>query len=112
MVGKLMKSKSVKQLSDLEKDAVEGAIFDAEKFTSAEFFAVLAQRSDDYRFFAYGFFAFWIFLVSSLFAFFIEWQMGASWENPSIIEMIPLSYIHNQGFSEYCRVDCPATHCT
>lgn len=56
---------------DMEKqdfDAVETAIAAAEKQTSVEFFAVLAERSDDYRFVA-GFFAsLWLFVFGLIYA--------------------------------------------
>lgn len=56
---------------DLDKqdfEKVEAAIIAAEKQTSVEFFAVLAERSDDYHYVA-GFFAsLWLFLFSLLYA--------------------------------------------
>lgn len=52
------------EFSNKEHDAIRAAIKNGEKKTSAEIFAVLAQRSDDYQFVAMSFFAFWIFIVS------------------------------------------------
>lgn len=54
------------KFSQKEHIAIRTAIKNGEKKTSAEIFAVLAQRSDDYRFVAMCFFAFWIFVVSVL----------------------------------------------
>ncbi len=60
-------------LEPKDHKAVISAIKKAEKKTSAEIFAVLAERSDDYRFIAYAFLALWTFLVSSVFALLIQW---------------------------------------
>lgn len=55
---------------DLNKqdfDAVTAAIGKAEKQTSVEFFAVLAERSDDYRFVAGFLSAVWLFLAGLIY---------------------------------------------
>lgn len=61
-----------------ELDRVPDAIKRAEAKTSAEIFAVLARRSDDYRFVAYSFCALWIFLFSGLIALWIIWSDGGT----------------------------------
>lgn len=50
--------------SEKEHEAIRTAIKKGEKKTSAEIFAVLAKRSDDYRYVAMCFFGFWIFVAS------------------------------------------------
>lgn len=61
------------EFSEKEHNAIRNAIKKGEKRTSAEIFAVLAQRSDDYRFIAMCFFAFWIFIVSVLLVFLLDY---------------------------------------
>ena len=56
-----------------EQKSVISAIKKAEKKTSAEIFAVLAEQSDDYRFIAYAFLALWTFLVSSVLVLLLQW---------------------------------------
>lgn len=58
-----------------ELDEVAEAIRQAEESTSAEIFAVLARRSDDYRFVAYSFCALWVFLLSALIALWFLWPV-------------------------------------
>ena len=57
-----------------QRSKIVGAIREAEKKTSAEIFAVLAVRSDDYRYVAYSFLAVWIFLVSVVLALWLQWH--------------------------------------
>ena len=54
--------------------AVRQAIKKAEKKTSAEIYAVLAERSDDYRFVAASILAFWILAMSILLVLWARWQ--------------------------------------
>ena len=61
-------------ISQEERQRIETAIKSAESRTSAEIFAVLAERSDDYRFVAYGFIGLWVFVFSIILALFMEWQ--------------------------------------
>ena len=72
-------------LKNLDAPRIVAAIKDAERDTAAEIFAVVAKRSDDYRFVAYTFFAFWILIVSAFLALWIEWEgFGFSnWGDPS-----------------------------
>lgn len=87
-----MIDKKATQISELEKNTVEAAISKAEKNTSAEIFAVLAQRSDDYRFIAYGILALWIFIVSGLLAVYLEWQSVIGWGDVDALAKVPVSY--------------------
>lgn len=65
------------QISDAGLEDVGRAIRDAEKRCNAEFFAVLAFRSGDYRMAALAYFAFWLAGASLLLALFIAWQQPA-----------------------------------
>lgn len=58
------------QVKQEDVDAVEAAIVKAEKQTCVEFFAVLADRSDDYQFVAGFFVAVWLFIAGLIFALF------------------------------------------
>jgi len=69
------------RLSKSDLEWVPLAIAAAETKTRAEIFAVLAERSDDYRFVAYSFVAFWIFLVSGVLAIWLVWQ---GWTLPNV----------------------------
>ncbi|MGB7287806.1 MAG: hypothetical protein WBC71_12815 [Salaquimonas sp.] len=60
--------------TELDEKTIVDAIKNAEKKTSAEFFAVFTERSDDYRFIGYAFLAFWIFIASLLLALWINWH--------------------------------------
>ena len=62
------------QLSKLDQESIVASIKKNEVKTSAEIFAVFTQRSDDYRFIAYSFLSFWIFIVSALLVIWLEWQ--------------------------------------
>lgn len=62
------------KLNDKDRKKVETAIKAAEKKTSAEFFAVLTEQSDDYRFIAYFFYWFWLMVLSVLVAGFLNWH--------------------------------------
>lgn len=61
-------------MSQEDRQRVEMAIKSAESRTNAEIFAVLAERSDDYRFVAYCFIGLWVFVFSIILALFMEWQ--------------------------------------
>lgn len=66
------------RFDEAELARVPQAIERVEKGTQAEIFAVLAERSDNYRFVAYGFLALWIFLFSALLALWWQWGGGLS----------------------------------
>ena len=66
-------------LSQTDLESVPQAIEAAETKTRAEIFAVLAERSDDYRFVAYSFLALWIFLISGVLVLWLSWQ-GLIWQ--------------------------------
>lgn len=87
-----MIDKKSTHISEQEKNTVEAAISKAEKNTSAEIFAVLAQRSDDYRYIAYGVLALWIFIVSGALAAYVEWQSAFGWGDVDALAKVPVSY--------------------
>lgn len=62
------------EFNEKQNKAIRAAIKKGEKKTSAEIFAVLAQRSDDYRFVAMCFFTFWILAVSILLTFVLKYN--------------------------------------
>ena len=64
------------RFDEAELARVPRAIERAEAGTQAEIFAVLAERSDNYRFVAYGFLALWIFIFSAVLALWWQWQAG------------------------------------
>jgi putative membrane protein len=66
------------RFDEAELARVPRAIERAEAGTQAEIFAVLAERSDNYRFVAYGFLALWIFIFSAVLALWWQWQAGSS----------------------------------
>lgn len=73
---------------------IEKAINKAEKNTSAEIFAVLAEKSDDYRFIGYAFFGFWIFLISLLMGFWFDFGMeGWAFEPLLIYQFVGLQLL-------------------
>ncbi len=81
--------------SNEELQRVPEAITSAEAGTSAEIFAVLARRSDDYRFVGYAFAALWIFLFSGLIGLWVLWRSSqtADWGNGTVLpwfENLPL----------------------
>jgi putative membrane protein len=64
-------------ISSEEQQRIMTAIKQAEKKTSAELFAVLARRSDDYRFIAYSMIAMWILVCSCILAIWLDYRQVA-----------------------------------
>ena len=62
------------RISKAEREAIRAAIEAAETRTSAEIFAVLAERSDDYRHVAAFHLALWLFAAAFTLALWAQWQ--------------------------------------